>query len=450
MALAIELTGLEIFLTGRVPHRDRYDLERSIREGGGKVAAKVTKSVDVVVMGNGPAKAAAAKTAELGLQTIDGDQLLTLLRDGRLDLTGGADGAEDFADVVGELRSALALPPSPETWNRVVAAIDACAEDELEQAVEYARGQLARWPIDARKARWASMTQWEHPDGGRYIDGDMRVAPAHWVAQMLQGEYSPKHSLASALTLHGHKANATQAKKALANPYLADSLRALDMGRMNKFTKGLFKAIAQSPNLGALESLNYFPRVPGAGALLASQTSMPNLKTLRIRGIVYTDYGKTTGDLEGLFEADWLDQIVTFESSTTITTGWTGGVAAFKYLEAHSDRFTNLRHIIATDGISQHMGMSCLDQLETLTLHSSHPRSFDHSLPAIAERGLPALEDLDLSQVFTVPMRASAREWAESLWKHRDALATLGAPVYLGPDAPAKAKKAAGDLLIDA
>ncbi len=441
--MAIELSGLTVFLTGRVPGRDRYTLERAIRDGGGKVAGKLTKSVGVVVMGNGPAKAVVAKNTELGLQTIDGEQLLTLLRDGRLDLTGGTDGSEDFDDVIGELRSALAQTPSPEAWNRIVAAIDACADDELEQAVEYARGQLARWPIHARKARWASMTQWEHSEGGRYIDGDMRVAPTHWVAQMLEGDYSLKHSLASALTLHGHKTNATQAKKVFANPYLADSLRALDMGRMNKFTKGLFKAIAQSPNLGALESLNYFPRVPGAGALLAGQTSMPNLKTLRIRGIVYTDYDKTTGDLEGLFEASWLDRIVTFESSTTITTGWTGGVAAFEYLEAHSDRFTNLRHIVATDGISQRMGMSCLDRIETLTLHSSHPRSFDHSLPAIAARGLPALEELDLSQVFTVPMRASTREWADSLWKHRGDLERLGVPVYLGPDAPARARQAA-------
>ena len=448
--MAIELSGLKVFLTGRIPHRDRYDLEKSIREGGGKVAQKLTKSVGVVVLGNGPAKAAVAKSDELGLQTLTGEQFLSLLRDGRLDLTGGTDGVGDFDDVVGELRSALAQAPSPETWSRVVAAIDACAEDELEQAVEYARGQLARWPLDTRKARWATMTQWEHPDGGRYIDGDMRVAPTHWVAQMVEGEYSPKHALASALTLHGHKLNATKAKKVFANPYLADSLRALDLGRMHKFSKGLFKTIAESPNLGAVESLNFFPRVEGPGAFLAKQTSMPNLKTLRLRGTVYTisDGGKL--DLDGLFEADWFGQIETLECSTTITTGWSGGTSALSHLEAHADQFTNLRHLITSDSISNYTGITCLDQLETLTYHSSHPRALAYSLPRLAERGLPNLKELDLSQLFTVPRHARVGEWADGLWDQRKALQTIGAPVHLGPDAPAKAKKAAGDLLIDA
>ena len=266
---------------------------------------------------------------------------------------------------------------------------------------------------------------------------------------MLAGEFSPKHRLIGALTLHGHKTNATKAKNVFKNPELSGSLRALDMGRMNKFSKGLFKTAAQATNLDALESLTYFPRAEGSGAFLAASTAMPNLRRLRVRGTVYAQPDGLRADLHDLFQAAWLTQLDTLECSTTITTGWVGSISPFDHLDAASDRLTNLRHLISSEGFANHMDFGWLDGIETLTLHPRGTRSLTTTLAAIAERGMPALTEIDVSQVFVAGGRVRPAEWASALNEAKGHIRDLGARIYLGPGAPAPAREAAGDLLVE-
>jgi len=173
----LEIEGLRIALTGGIPHRRRREVERQIREAGGQVTSVITRDTDVLLVGHGAAAGVLALAKEHETPRISPEQLLTLVREGQL-AVGGPGEVESLDATVGDIRSALDGAPSPGVWGDLVREVDTCEPARLADAVAYVEGNVAGWPVDVKRSRWASMFQWTSPEGGRYIGGDMRVAPA--------------------------------------------------------------------------------------------------------------------------------------------------------------------------------------------------------------------------------------------------------------------------------
>ena len=442
-----EIEGLRIALTGGIPHRRRYEVERQIRDAGGKVASKVTKNTDVLMVGHGAAAGVLELADTHDTPRITPDQLLTLIREGRLDL-GDTDEVESLSTTVGDIRSALDAAPSPNVWGELVKELNTCEDARLADAVAYVEGNIAGWPIDERRARWASMYQWKSTEGGRYIGGDMRIAPLDWVNAMLDGESSPKFALARALTLHGTKAKAKRAKALFDVEELSANLRVLDLGRTLRLSKTFFKALAKAENLGKVDTLVFFNWAAGSGEYIATQTSMPNLRSLHLRaGNLEYDLSNETAD--AIFQADWIGQIETIESAFGINEYAVGSASALPAMHRYSDNLTSLRHLVLTNHLfPDMMEAGFFDQLLTITSHARHPRSTETTLKLLAERRPASLERIDLSQTFDAQQRYPLSDWADALWGIRSDIASLGVPIHLGDKATKKMKDAVGDLLV--
>ena len=66
-------------LTGTLPNYSRDEVQRLIEEAGGRVTGSVSKKTDYVVVGREPGSKL-EKARSLGVKTINGDELLKLLK----------------------------------------------------------------------------------------------------------------------------------------------------------------------------------------------------------------------------------------------------------------------------------------------------------------------------------------------------------------------------------
>ena len=73
------LEGKQFVLTGTLPNYSRDEVQRMIEEAGGRVTGSVSKKTDYVVVGREPGSKL-EKARSLGVKTINGDELLKLLK----------------------------------------------------------------------------------------------------------------------------------------------------------------------------------------------------------------------------------------------------------------------------------------------------------------------------------------------------------------------------------
>ncbi len=442
----LNLDGLKIALTGGIPHRRRAEVEAKIRAAGGVVVSRVTAATGVLMVGHGGAAGVLADAQAHGVTTITPDQLLTLVREGQLSIGEDAE-PESLGDVVADLRAAFDGSPSPAMWREVVRLLDVCEGARLADAVSYVEASVSGWPVDAGRARWASMFQYGFSEGGHYVGGDMRVAPLEWVNAMLDGEERAVFSLPRALSLRGTKAKTKRAKMLFDVEALSDNLRVLDLGRDIDLTKTFLKALAKAQNLKGVDTLIYFAGPAGSGENLAAQTSMPNLRALHFRA-GNLDYDASLSNASAMLGADWAAQLELIESSFGINQYASGSATAMHAVKEHSDRLLGLKHLVLTNGLNDDLlDASYADRLESITLHLRYPGSITRTFESLAARAPSNLVLIDLSQAFALSGRYPFEEYAEALWGVREAVERLGARVRLGEGAPQRARDAVGDLL---
>lgn len=444
--MILEIKGLKIVLTGGVPKRERADVERQLEQAGAKIKAKVTRYTDVVMAGTRAAKSVLELAQKHDVPTITPDDLLTLIREGQLEL-GGAGELAELGDTFGELRAAFDLGPSPETWNRILQALERCDPARRDDVAPYTEDHIKAWAVDEKRRGWSSMFQWESADGGLSLGGDLRVAPLAWVNELLDGQTNPFHALARALTLSGTRAKTTRARKLFTAGQLGESLRVLDLGRELKLTKTFFKALASAKNLGSIDTLIYYNAGQGCGELLAGQTSMPELRALHLRAGTL-DYDASNQAAEAILQSDWIGSIERLESSFGVNEYASGAASVLPAMKTYSDNLTGLKHLVLSNTFNHAtIDAGYVDQLASITYFARSARGLDVFLKSLIERAPSSLERLDLSQAFDLHgatrNTSRAKELAETIWSHRDGLRGLDAELDVGALAPRKAQDVA-------
>lgn len=296
--------------------------------------------------------------------------------------------------------SVIAKSPSPASWEKVVAAADALSPAEAADGVAALEDAVKDWSPDPARRWWSSMTAWRTKDAARWVSGELRRAPLAWMHEIMAGTHALKHSLLRAARFDGTKATATNAANLFASPHL-HNLRVLDAGRDVKLARAFFKKLAAAKNLGALDTLVYYPLQFGGGEELAAAKSLGALKHLHLRAIVYsTDNRACTADVEALFAAPWISQLETLESCMGQSTGWSRLAEIYAPLRAHSARLTSLRRLVLSDSsrLDELVAAPVLDQIEEMVLQFESAKELHAVLLALEAREFPRLKVLDVSQ----------------------------------------------------
>ena len=294
----------------------------------------------------------------------------------------------------------VARTPSAASWAKVTAAADTLTPAGAPGGLADLERAVQGWAPDPVRRWWSSMSAWRVKDADSWVSGELRRAPLSWVQEILGGGHAPKHSLVRAVSLEGTKATAASAARLFESPHL-HNLRVLDTGRDVKLARAFFKKLAKAKNLGALDTLTYYPLQLGGGEELAAATNLGALRHLHLRAIVYsTSNSACAADVDALFRAPWLEGLETLESSMGRSTGWTRSASIYKPLHEHSARLTSLRRLVLHDttGLEDLVAAPVLDQLEELVVQVDSAKTLKIVLEQLDARGLPRLRVLDVSQ----------------------------------------------------
>lgn len=295
---------------------------------------------------------------------------------------------------------ALARAPSAAGWASVTAAADALSPVEAHKDLAGLERAVQGWAPDPVRRWWSSMSAWRVKDAASWVSGELRRAPLSWMQEILGGAHAPKHSLVRAVSLEGTKANATNAARLLESPHLSN-LRVLDIGRDVKLARAFYKKLAKAKNLGAIDTLTYYPLQLGGGEELAAATNLGALRHLHLRAIVYSSSNSAcAADVDALFRAPWIGGLETLESSMGRSTGWYRSASIYEPLREHSARLTSLRRLVLHDTylLNELVAAPVLDQLEELVVQVEDAKALKAVLAALDARGLPRLRRLDVSQ----------------------------------------------------
>ncbi len=357
MSQIIQVKKLRVLFTGSLHDYTRRDAQAALKLAGGQTCYGASGTFDAAVVGRRAGQKDLEVIASRNKPQLDEEQFKRLIQFGELDLDA-ADAPEaevSAGESVGELRGILDGEPSPKKWRDIIAVLDQTAPERLTEVISYVEGYVSRWPLDETRRWHTSIVEAKLPESASWIAGDLRIAPKHWVEQLLAGEDSVKFSVVRALSLEGTKAKTSAASKLFASKHLSQ-LRHLDCGRDLKLTKTFFKKLGQSASMSNLETLIYYPyKKSGSGAELAASTHLTSLKHLKIR---YADYGidhnEAKKDLQELFSAPWSEQIESLESSMggSPRVSCSSALMREDVLGAYGERFTGLKRMDLADYVS--------------------------------------------------------------------------------------------------
>lgn len=412
----IRSEALEVLFTGSLRDYTRRQARAALALAGGTSCYDAKNTFDVAVVGSRAGKKDLEIIVSQGKPQLDEAQFKQLVQFGELELEAKPVSEEaSVGESVGELRAILDGEPSPQKWRDIIAVLDQTEPERLAEVVAYVEGHISRWPLDESRRWHTSIVQSKLPDSASWVGGDLRVAPKHWVQQLLAGEDSEKFSVVRAISLEGTKVTSSVASKIFGSAHLEQLLH-FDCGRDLKLTKTFFKKLAQCESMKNLETLIYYPyKKSGGGAELAKSTNFDSLKHLKIR---YADYGmdhsEGVKDLQELFLADWISQIESLESNMggSPYVSCSSALMNKEVFGAYGEHFKSLKRLMLGDYVSpDHMQPyeAVFARVEVIGVVS---RSYYHAtyttwhspfrlFEGLAKLKVKALHTIDLSQLMT-------------------------------------------------
>jgi hypothetical protein len=298
------IEGKKFCITGKLEHYTRTTAQRAIMQAGGEIAKSVGPKTDFLVVGS-RAGSKLTKARTLGIPVIEEADLEAFLAGAIVDVDEDVvvSGDASVRDLIGEARAALDGTPDSSTWTTVVELVNACAPDQLGALVDFLEPQIARWQVPP-SARWRpskGKNLVEDAPGG-WVDGipsgELRVAPWHWIVEMVNKHESPKYRLLRAVHTTGMRMTSTAAAAVLERESL-ENLRSYDVGD-TKLTKTFWRKLRTLPSTRSLERFAFSHLDDKALEGVHGDHHLENLRELKI------DLSYSTRDraLAGLLTSD--------------------------------------------------------------------------------------------------------------------------------------------------
>lgn len=259
--MKVNLKGSVFVITGKLTKMTRHEAEAAIEEVKGETANSVTKKTDYLIVGERPSsKYTKAKNMGIPILTEDDFKALIAGETVEVDAIGEA-GDRSVDELLGEVRSVMQGSPSAEMWSELVKLLDACRAEDVHVLTDYIDGYIARWSaeqmkgltgtsVDASDTKGWRMRWWWYNQSS--VEGELRVAPEHWVGEMQQGIESPKYKIVCALEFTGTKMTSTAVAKVISHPSLTQ-LEVLELPERLAPSKGLVKTLCTHPTLRHLQ-----------------------------------------------------------------------------------------------------------------------------------------------------------------------------------------------------
>lgn len=259
--MKVDLKGSVFVITGKLTQMTRVEAEAAIEKVKGTTASSVTKKTDYLIAGERPSsKYTKAKNMGIPILTEDDFKALIAGETVEVDAIGEA-GDRSVSELLGEVRSVMQGSPSVEMWSALVSLLDACRAEDVHILTDYIDGYIARWSeeqmkgltgtsVDASDTKGWSRRWWWYNQSS--VEGELRVAPEHWVGEMQQRIESPKYKIVRALEFTGTKMTSTAVAKILSHPALTQ-LEVLELPERLAPSKGLIKTLCTHPTLNHLQ-----------------------------------------------------------------------------------------------------------------------------------------------------------------------------------------------------
>ncbi len=253
--MKIELEGATCVITGRMITMTKAQAAARLETVGATLRTSVSaKTTFVVVTEMGTSAHTLAKA--MGVPLLSEQEFAALLVHKSLEVAEPGEAGEKSVDtLLGEVRGVMQGVPSAEMWHALVGLLDECRAEDVHILTEYIDSYIARWTDDQMKGLLgsnhdASTHEWWHYRSD--VEGELRVAPEHWVGQMQQGVDSPKFKIVRALDLTHAKMTSTAIIKILNHPHLAQ-LHILELPLRLVPSMSLIEALCAHPTLTHLK-----------------------------------------------------------------------------------------------------------------------------------------------------------------------------------------------------
>ena len=265
MSNKVEIAGQTFSFVGTFIASTHEQLETRIRAQGGEVVASPTPQTDYIVTGANPVGTKFNKVLALGVPML-GEQDIEDLLAGEDVFLGEDDDHEDANALFGEAREWLhRTEPSAKLWQDLTEVLDRCPVNQQAALVSYIDSFFSAWHADGSMASLIgypidleSVRHTRVEDGyWRYgVPGELRVAPEHWVGELMQGKRSPKLRLIRALDLVWSDMNSRDVGAVLAHPDLT-CIDTLNLSLSKQLTRQLIRTLCASPTRDKLERLMF-------------------------------------------------------------------------------------------------------------------------------------------------------------------------------------------------
>jgi hypothetical protein len=337
--MKIELEGATVCVVGRLKGWSKQTIKNAVRDAGGAFVG-TPRDGGVVLLGNNPSGTGLTKARSRACTIVEGDDALALLSDGFVELEEAPRRTLD--ELVGEARALLARGAGDATFASLVALLDGCEAGHVADLANYIAPQVQSWGLSYGLG--ASSRNMD-ARGVTGICGDaggsIRTMPVDWVAELLRGGPSPKHSICDTLSFSRVEVSSTTAARVFDHDTIAH-LRAFSLGETNdgnRKTKTFFKKMIKSSALHRVRTFVVHDCAPDGLALLRDHPEcLPALDALLLsrstRNMRYR--GDTTHACAAL-AATWGEQLRTFGVSLVEHVAW---------LKDHRGALPELEHVV--------------------------------------------------------------------------------------------------------